>query len=104
MESLPSRRQGQGTKKDYVSSWKHNLCTFRLWPDWTEMDSSALLFNQLKAAELFFLLAGLNVIESEEHVLHMVKHIKSVAAKYVLGPKWGLKRERFSFHHLTSPD
>ncbi|XP_039163427.1 2-dehydro-3-deoxyphosphooctonate aldolase-like isoform X5 [Eucalyptus grandis] len=75
MESLPSRRRGQGTKKDYVSSWKHNL------PDWTEMDSSALLFNQLKVAELFFLLAGLNAIESEEHVLHMAKHIKSVAAK-----------------------
>lgn len=55
------------------------------------MDWSALLFNRLKAAELFFLLAGLNVIESEEHVLHMAKHIKSVAAKYVLGRKWGLR-------------
>lgn len=45
------------------------------------MESSALLFNQLKAADPFFLLAGPNVIESEEHVLNMAKHIKSVAAK-----------------------
>ncbi|XP_010036091.2 2-dehydro-3-deoxyphosphooctonate aldolase 1 [Eucalyptus grandis] len=45
------------------------------------MESSALLFNQLKAADPFFLLAGPNVIESEEHVLYMAKHIKSVAAK-----------------------
>lgn len=45
------------------------------------MESSALLFNQLKAADPFFLLAGPNVIESEEHVLSMAKHIKSVAAK-----------------------
>ncbi|KAH6836662.1 Aldolase-type TIM barrel family protein [Perilla frutescens var. hirtella] len=45
------------------------------------MDSSTLLFNQLKAAEPFFLLAGPNVIESEEHILYMAKHIKSIASK-----------------------
>ncbi|RWR96698.1 2-dehydro-3-deoxyphosphooctonate aldolase isoform X1 [Cinnamomum micranthum f. kanehirae] len=45
------------------------------------MDSSSALFNQLKAAEPFFLFAGPNVIESEEHVLHMAKHIKNVATK-----------------------
>ncbi|XP_038717776.1 2-dehydro-3-deoxyphosphooctonate aldolase 1 isoform X5 [Tripterygium wilfordii] len=45
------------------------------------MDSSTLLFQQLKGAEPFFLLAGPNVIESEEHILRMAKHIKHVAAK-----------------------
>ncbi|XP_042956627.1 uncharacterized protein At1g28695-like isoform X4 [Carya illinoinensis] len=48
-----------------------------------EMDSSAVLFNQLKAAEPFFLLAGPNVIESEEHIFRMAKHIKIVASKYL---------------------
>ncbi|KAB1228264.1 2-dehydro-3-deoxyphosphooctonate aldolase 1 [Morella rubra] len=45
------------------------------------MESSTVLFNQLKAAEPFFLLAGPNVIESEEHILRMAKHIKTVASK-----------------------
>ncbi|KAJ4843214.1 hypothetical protein Tsubulata_029698, partial [Turnera subulata] len=45
------------------------------------MDSSTALFNQLKAAEPFFLLAGPNVIESEEHILRMAKHIKTVSSK-----------------------
>ncbi|TQD90934.1 hypothetical protein C1H46_023537 [Malus baccata] len=45
------------------------------------MDSSVVLYNQLKAAEPFFLLAGPNVIESEEHIFRMAKHIKSVATK-----------------------
>ncbi|KAF3326616.1 2-dehydro-3-deoxyphosphooctonate aldolase [Carex littledalei] len=44
------------------------------------MESSMELFNQLKAAEPFFLLAGPNVIESEQHVLKMAGHIKRVAA------------------------
>lgn len=39
-------------------------------------------FNFEQAAEPFFLFAGPNVIESEEHVLHMAKHIKNVATKY----------------------
>lgn len=29
------------------------------------------------------MLAGPNVIESEEHVLHMAKHIRGITAKYV---------------------
>ncbi|XP_068658483.1 2-dehydro-3-deoxyphosphooctonate aldolase 1 [Aristolochia californica] len=41
----------------------------------------SLLFNQLKAAEPFFLLAGPNVIESEEHILRMAKHIKGITSK-----------------------
>ncbi|KAL8527661.1 hypothetical protein ACS0TY_005492 [Phlomoides rotata] len=45
------------------------------------MDSSTLLFNQLKTAEPFFLLAGPNVIESEEHILYMAKHIKAISTK-----------------------
>uniref|UniRef100_A0A2P2JLC0 3-deoxy-8-phosphooctulonate synthase n=2 Tax=Rhizophora mucronata TaxID=61149 RepID=A0A2P2JLC0_RHIMU len=45
------------------------------------MDSSAVLFNQLKTAEPFFILAGPNVIESEEHVLKMAGHIKSITSK-----------------------
>ncbi|KAM1765294.1 hypothetical protein TB1_004344 [Malus domestica] len=45
------------------------------------MDSSVLLYNQLKATEPFFLLAGPNVIESEEHIFRMAEHIKSVATK-----------------------
>ncbi|XP_075643126.1 2-dehydro-3-deoxyphosphooctonate aldolase 1 isoform X1 [Castanea sativa] len=45
------------------------------------MESSAPLFNQLKAADPFFLLAGPNVIESEEHIFRMAKHIKTIASK-----------------------
>uniref|UniRef100_A0A7N2LLF5 non-specific serine/threonine protein kinase n=1 Tax=Quercus lobata TaxID=97700 RepID=A0A7N2LLF5_QUELO len=33
------------------------------------------------AADTFFLLAGPNVIESEEHIFRMAKHIKTIAAK-----------------------
>ncbi|KAH1156042.1 hypothetical protein GLYMA_18G248300v4 [Glycine max] len=43
--------------------------------------SAALLFNHLKGADPFFLLAGPNVIESEEHILRMAKNIKSVASE-----------------------
>ncbi|VFQ60456.1 unnamed protein product [Cuscuta campestris] len=43
--------------------------------------SSSLLFNQLKAAEPFFLFAGPNVIESEDHILYMAKHLKTTASK-----------------------
>lgn len=39
-----------------------------------------MLFNQLKKAEPFFLLAGPNVIESEEHILWMAKRIKNIAS------------------------
>ncbi|MQL85890.1 hypothetical protein Taro_018430 [Colocasia esculenta] len=46
----------------------------------TAMDASTVLFNQLKAAEPFFLLAGPNVIESEEHILKMAKHIKGITS------------------------
>ncbi|CAD5165717.1 unnamed protein product [Musa acuminata subsp. malaccensis] len=45
------------------------------------MDSSVALFNQLKAAEPFFVLAGPNVIESEEHILKMAKHIKAITSR-----------------------
>ncbi|KAK2990379.1 hypothetical protein RJ640_014140 [Escallonia rubra] len=46
------------------------------------MDSSAMLFDKLKAAEPFFLLAGPNVIESEEHVLRMARQIKAITSKH----------------------
>ncbi|KAM3392276.1 hypothetical protein ACQJBY_013421 [Aegilops geniculata] len=42
---------------------------------------SVALYNQLKAAQPFFLLAGPNVIESEEHVMKMAKHIKVITTK-----------------------
>lgn len=45
------------------------------------MVSPSALYNNLKEAEPFFLLAGPNVIESEEHVLKMARQIKSVAEK-----------------------
>ncbi|KAG5578582.1 hypothetical protein H5410_058716 [Solanum commersonii] len=53
------------------------------------MESSSLLFNQLKAAEPFFLLAGPNVIESEDHILYMAKHLKNITSK--LGLKFVFK-------------
>nr|GMD87282.1 2-dehydro-3-deoxyphosphooctonate aldolase 1 [Ipomoea batatas] len=53
------------------------------------MDPSALLFNQLKTAEPFFLLAGPNVIESEDHILYMAKHLKAMTSK--LGLKFVFK-------------
>ncbi|KAF5949334.1 hypothetical protein HYC85_011327 [Camellia sinensis] len=58
----------------YFSFSKFNLV-------YLDMDSSAMLFNQLKTAEPFFLLAGPNVIESEEHVLRMANHIKAITSK-----------------------
>ncbi|XLU42805.1 hypothetical protein S245_037619, partial [Arachis hypogaea] len=45
------------------------------------MNSQSMLYSQLKAAEPFFLLAGPNVIESEEHIMKMAKHIKTVTSK-----------------------
>ncbi|CAI0558047.1 unnamed protein product [Linum tenue] len=45
------------------------------------MDSSAALYNQLKSADPFFLLAGPNVIESEEHIFTMAKHIKAISTR-----------------------
>ncbi|XP_058207305.1 2-dehydro-3-deoxyphosphooctonate aldolase 1 [Rhododendron vialii] len=46
------------------------------------MDSSStVLFNQLKSSEPFFLMAGPNVIESEEHVMRMANHIKAITSK-----------------------
>ncbi|KAL6562422.1 hypothetical protein OROGR_003429 [Orobanche gracilis] len=45
------------------------------------MDSSTMLFNQLNIAQPFFLFAGPNVIESEEHILYMAKHIKAISSK-----------------------
>ncbi|KAM7278766.1 hypothetical protein ACFE04_005900 [Oxalis oulophora] len=44
------------------------------------MDPSTL-YNQLKSAEPFFVLAGPNVIESEEHIFKMAKHIKHITTK-----------------------
>ncbi|CAI0427782.1 unnamed protein product [Linum tenue] len=45
------------------------------------MDSSAALYNHLKSADPFFLLAGPNVIESEEHIFTMAKHIKAISTR-----------------------
>lgn len=38
-------------------------------------------FKQLKAAEPFFVMAGPNVIQSEEHVLKLARQIKAVTDK-----------------------
>lgn len=43
-----------------------------------------MLYNQLKSSEPFFLLAGPNVIESEEHIMYMAKAIKSLTSKFGL--------------------
>ncbi|GAB2243639.1 hypothetical protein Droror1_Dr00023767 [Drosera rotundifolia] len=43
--------------------------------------SSILLYNNLKAADPFFLLAGPNVIESEDHVMRMAGHIKAISSR-----------------------
>ncbi|GAB4860939.1 hypothetical protein Ancab_036100 [Ancistrocladus abbreviatus] len=48
------------------------------------MDASTALYSKLKAAEPFFLLAGPNVIESEEHIMRMAKHIKAITSKVEL--------------------
>lgn len=45
------------------------------------MDVSTSLFNHLKSADPFFVMAGPNVIESEEHIFYMAKHIKAITAK-----------------------
>ncbi|KAA3470910.1 2-dehydro-3-deoxyphosphooctonate aldolase [Gossypium australe] len=46
------------------------------------MDSSASLLNKLKGADPFFLLAGPNVIESEDHILRMADYIKTITTKH----------------------
>ncbi|XP_060959832.1 2-dehydro-3-deoxyphosphooctonate aldolase 1 isoform X1 [Cannabis sativa] len=46
-----------------------------------DSSSSALLYSHLKAADPFFLMAGPNVIESEDHIMRMAAHIKAVASK-----------------------
>uniref|UniRef100_A0A7N0RGZ9 3-deoxy-8-phosphooctulonate synthase n=1 Tax=Kalanchoe fedtschenkoi TaxID=63787 RepID=A0A7N0RGZ9_KALFE len=43
--------------------------------------SAVALYHQLKTAEPFFLLAGPNVIESEEHVFKMARHLKAICAR-----------------------
>lgn len=43
-----------------------------------------LIFYLNQTSEPFFLLAGPNVIESEEHVMRMANHIKAITSKYVL--------------------
>ncbi|KAI3508168.1 hypothetical protein L1887_23172 [Cichorium endivia] len=45
------------------------------------MESSTALYNRLKEAHPFFVLAGPNVIESEQHILHMAKQIKSITSE-----------------------
>lgn len=45
------------------------------------MDSASVLYNHLKSVEPFFVLAGPNVIESEEHIFRMAKHIKAITSK-----------------------
>eukprot|EP01018_Ginkgo_biloba_P036467 Gb_16280 [translate_table: standard] len=49
--------------------------------DQVTMASSSALYNQLKGAEPFFLFAGPNVIESEDHILKMARQIKSITDK-----------------------
>ncbi|XP_020970765.1 2-dehydro-3-deoxyphosphooctonate aldolase-like [Arachis ipaensis] len=39
-----------------------------------------MLYSQLKATELVFLLAGPNVIESEEYIMKLAKHIKTITS------------------------
>lgn len=43
---------------------------------YTQQESE--FFRQLKGAQPFFVMAGPNVVESEEHCLKMASHIKSV--------------------------
>ncbi|PNX95387.1 2-dehydro-3-deoxyphosphooctonate aldolase-like protein, partial [Trifolium pratense] len=61
----------------------HCFCAFHSPADplSQNMDPS-LLYHQLKAADPFFLLAGPNVIESEEHIMRMAKHIKTISSKF----------------------
>lgn len=48
------------------------------------------LYRPHQTASPFFLLAGPNVIESEEHILRMAKHIKSVTSKYVISANFSV--------------
>ncbi|XP_020970764.1 2-dehydro-3-deoxyphosphooctonate aldolase-like [Arachis ipaensis] len=44
------------------------------------MEPPSMLYSQLKATELVFLLAGPNVIESEEYIMKLAKHIKTITS------------------------
>ncbi|XLR08133.1 hypothetical protein S83_036077, partial [Arachis hypogaea] len=46
------------------------------------MEPPSMLYSQLKATELVFLLAGPNVIESEEYIMKLAKHIKTITSGY----------------------
>lgn len=45
------------------------------------MASHSAFFSELTAADPFFLMAGPNVIESEEHIMKMARQIKSVTSE-----------------------
>ncbi|XP_040362886.1 uncharacterized protein LOC112201518 isoform X2 [Rosa chinensis] len=65
----------------------------RLIPAYTESISNSALQKRNKSppkSKPFFLLAGPNVIESEEHIFRMAKHIKTIATNNLL-----LKRVKF---------
>ena len=47
-------------------------------PKMTEMMPESELYTKLKGTKPFFLLAGPNVIQSEEHIFKMCRYIKSV--------------------------
>ena len=50
-------------------------------PHWEALMQESDFFKQLKAAQPFFIMAGPNVIQSEEHVLKLARQIKAVTDK-----------------------
>jgi 2-dehydro-3-deoxyphosphooctonate aldolase (KDO 8-P synthase) len=50
----------------------------------TATTATSPFFDALRTAEPFFVMAGPNVIESEEHALKMARQIKSVTDESVL--------------------
>lgn len=64
-----------------IEKLPHGLRSLLVVVNYFTFDIMYLLVAYAQASDPFFLLAGPNVIESEEHVLKMAKHIKSITSK-----------------------
>ena len=75
----------------YITNWRFEQRTFSVKRKKSRGLWVKLVFLWLNCFDLsyqgadpFFLLAGPNVIESEEHILRMAKHMKSITSKYAI--------------------
>jgi len=66
-----------------MSLWTLNFSGSLVQPFFSDFFYGLCFLEFHQGADPFFLLAGPNVIESEDHILRMAKHVKSIATEYV---------------------